>query len=74
MKINNISSTQFAGIRNIDIPLEDGLNVIYGKTRAAKVRSLTCFPAYCFKIQSSIAEVTRTFLNCISPASKKQPC
>ena len=36
MKINNISSTQFAGIRNIDIPLEDGLNVIYGKNESGK--------------------------------------
>ncbi len=36
MKIQQISCTQFAGIRNKSISLTDGLNVIYGKNESGK--------------------------------------
>ena len=36
MKIQRISCTQFAGIRDKDIALSDGLNVIYGKNESGK--------------------------------------
>lgn len=36
MKIKHISCTQFAGIRDQDVALEDGINVIYGKNESGK--------------------------------------
>lgn len=36
MRIKNISCTQFAGIRNRNISLVDGINVIYGKNESGK--------------------------------------
>ena len=36
MKIKNISCTQFAGIRDRDVSLADGINVIYGKNESGK--------------------------------------
>ena len=38
MKITNISCTQFAGVRDRNVSFTDGINVIYGKMKAAKVR------------------------------------
>lgn len=36
MKIRNISCTQFAGVRDRDIDLTEGINVIYGKNESGK--------------------------------------
>ena len=36
MKIKNISCTQFAGIRERNVSLEDGINIIYGKNESGK--------------------------------------
>lgn len=36
MKITNVSCEQFAGVRDLDIPLKDGINVIYGKNESGK--------------------------------------
>ena len=36
MKLKNISCTQFAGVRDINVNLTDGINVIYGKNESGK--------------------------------------
>lgn len=36
MKIKKIATEQFAGIRNTEVELEDGINVIYGKNETGK--------------------------------------
>ena len=36
MKIKNISCTQFAGVRDKNVNLTDGINVIYGKNESGK--------------------------------------
>lgn len=36
MKIRNISCTQFAGVRDRNVALADGINVIYGKNESGK--------------------------------------
>lgn len=36
MKINRVSCTQFAGVRDRDISLADGINVVYGKNESGK--------------------------------------
>ncbi len=36
MKLTHVSCEQFAGVRDLDISLEDGINVIYGKNESGK--------------------------------------
>ncbi len=36
MKITHVSCEQFAGVRDLDISLKDGINVIYGKNESGK--------------------------------------
>ena len=36
MKIRNVSCTQFAGVRDRNVALADGINVIYGKNESGK--------------------------------------
>lgn len=71
MKINNISSTQFAGIRNIDIPLEDGLNVIYGKNESGKSTLVNLLSRILFQNAKLDRRSDKDFLELYFPCIKK---
>lgn len=71
MKINNISSTQFAGIRNIDIPLEDGLNVIYGKNESGKSTLVNLLSRILFQNAKLDRRSDKDFLELYFPCNKR---
>lgn len=71
MKINSISSTQFAGIRNIDIPLEDGLNVIYGKNESGKSTLVNLLSRILFQNAKLDRRSDKDFLELYFPCIKK---
>lgn len=71
MKINSISSTQFAGIRNIDIPLEDGLNVIYGKNESGKSTLVNLLSRILFQNTKLDRRSDKDFLELYFPCIKK---
>lgn len=71
MNIKNISSTQFAGIRNIDIPLEDGLNVIYGKNESGKSTLVNLLSRILFQNAKLDRRSDKDFLELYFPCIKK---
>ena len=71
MKINNISSTQFAGIRSIDISLEDGLNVIYGKNESGKSTLVNLLSRILFQNAKLDRRSDKDFLELYFPCNKR---
>ncbi len=49
MKIKNISTSQFAGIKDKSIRFEDGLNIVYGENESGKSTLLNLLSAALFK-------------------------
>ena len=52
MKVKQISCTQFAGVRDLDIALHGGLDLIYGKMRQEKAPWPTFLRGLCSKMRS----------------------
>lgn len=71
MNIKNISSTQFAGIRNIDISLADGLNVIYGKNESGKSTLVNLLSRILFQNSKLDRRSDKDFLELYFPCIKK---
>lgn len=71
MNIKNISSTQFAGIRNIDISLADGLNVIYGKNESGKSTLVNLLSRILFQNSKLDRRSDKDFLELYFPCIKR---
>ena len=55
MKINNIKINGFGKLKNKDIKLSDGLNVVYGENEAGKSTLLKFLPAMFYGISKNKA-------------------
>lgn len=74
MKITHVSSTQFAGLRDCDISLKDGLNVIYGKNESGKSTLVNLIARTLFqdaKLKRNVGKDTN-FIDSFFPSSKKE--
>ncbi len=71
MKITNISCTQFAGTRDRNISLADGINVIYGKNESGKSTLVNLLSRTLFQNAKINGRTDKEFCNLYFPSSKK---
>lgn len=71
MKITNISCTQFAGTRDRNISLADGINVIYGKNESGKSTLVNLLSRTLFQNAKINGRTDKEFCNLYFPGSKK---
>ena len=71
MKIKRISCTQFAGIRNKSISLNDGINVIYGKNESGKTTIVNILSRTLFQDAKIDKRTNKDFCALYFPSDKK---
>lgn len=71
MKIKNVSCAQFAGIRNCNIDLTDGINVIYGKNESGKSTFVNLIGQTLFRTAKLNKRMDKDFLESFIPSIKK---
>ena len=71
MKITGVSCTQFAGVRDLDVSLADGLNVIYGKNESGKSTLVNLISRTLFQSVKQDRRKDRDFIDSFFPAARK---
>ena len=71
MKIKNISCTQFAGVRNQNIPFTEGVNVIYGKNESGKSTIVNLISRTLFQKARLDGRSNKEFRDLYFPTAKK---
>lgn len=71
MKIKNISCTQFAGIRDADIALDDGINIIYGKNESGKSTLVNLISRVLFQNAKLDGRSNKDFFDLYFPSALK---
>lgn len=72
MKITNISCTQFAGVRDRNVSLTDGINVIYGKNESGKSTLVNLISRTLFQNARLDHRRDKNFRKLYFPGSKKE--
>ena len=71
MKITNVSCTQFAGLRERNISLSDGINVIYGKNESGKSTIVNLISRTLFQDAKLDKRSDKEFCENFFPSTKK---
>ncbi|MGI6237630.1 MAG: ATP-binding protein [Candidatus Excrementavichristensenella sp.] len=71
MKINKISCTQFAGIRDRDLSFSDGINVIYGKNESGKSTLVNLISRTLFQNAKNDGRRNKDFIELYYPSAHK---
>lgn len=71
MKINKVSSTQFAGIRNQEFAFTEGINLIYGKNESGKSTLANLIGYLLFQNNKLDKRTDKDFIENFFPANKK---
>lgn len=71
MKIKNIFSEQFAGVRNRDVSFDDGINVIYGKNESGKSTLVNLISRTLFQSVKLDRRTDKDFYELYFPSEKK---
>lgn len=71
MKIRNISCTQFAGVRDRNVPFADGINVIYGKNESGKSTLVNLLSRTLFQNAKLDRRSDKDFFELYFPSAKK---
>ncbi len=71
MKITNISCTQFAGVRDRNVSLADGINVIYGKNESGKSTLVNLLSRTLFQNARLDRRSDKDFFELYFPGAKK---
>ena len=71
MKIKNISCTQFAGVRDRSVSLEDGINVIFGKNESGKSTLVNLLSRTLFQKAKLDKRSDKDFVDLYFPGARK---
>lgn len=71
MRINNISCTQFAGVRDRNVSFTDGINVIYGKNESGKSTLVNLISRTLFQNAKLDRRSDKEFFELYFPGTKK---
>lgn len=71
MKLKRVSCTQFAGVRDFDLSLSDGMNVIYGKNESGKSTFVHLLSRTLFQNAKLDGRRDKEFLDLYFPAAKR---
>ena len=71
MKIRNISCTQFAGVRDRNVALSDGINVIYGKNESGKSTLVNLLSRTLFQNVRIDKRSDKDFIELYFPSARK---
>ncbi len=71
MKLTNISCTQFAGIRDQSISLDNGINIIYGKNESGKSTLVNLISRTLFQDSKIDKRKDKDFFDNFFPTAKK---
>ena len=71
MKLKNISCTQFAGIRDREIALEDGINVIFGQNESGKSTLVNLISCTLFQKAKLDGRSNKDFKRLYFPSARK---
>ncbi len=71
MKITNISCTQFAGVRERNVSLTDGINIVYGKNESGKSTLVNLLSRTLFQSAKLDRRSDKEFFELYFPGTKK---